>query len=86
VRILIRFEWVLSSLPWPTPGDASGNQDGLVSERFRLTSVLYRAGHRGNCQGMFYQIGCSGETVGPENRLLDPASIFSISRVAQHLT
>ena len=41
---------------------------------------------RGNSQRMFYQIGCSGEPVGLDNCFLDPASIFTVSRVAQHLT
>src|SRR5258708_31638390 len=51
-----------------------------------VLGVLYRAGHRGNSQGMFYQIGCSGESVGLHNRFLYPASIFTVSRGAQHLT
>ena len=41
---------------------------------------------RENPQRMFYQIGCSGEPVGLDNRFLDPVSIFTVSRVAQHLT
>src|SRR5260221_13690146 len=46
---------------------------------------LYSAGHRGNSKGLFYQIGCKGESVGLHNRLLDPASIVPVSRVVQHL-
>ena len=64
------------------------NADLLKVQSYALDQLhlAARPSFRGNSQGLFYQIGCSGEPVGLHNRLLDPASIFTVSRVAQHLT
>ena len=78
----------------PSPGKAVPD----LCEKHRIHPTVFalyaldqlhlaaRPSLRGNSQGLFYQIGCSGEPVVLHNRFLDPAGIFTVSRVAQHLT